>query len=355
MQKSILSADYKTHPEDFIVTEVLPIANNLTGNGEHLWLFIQKCNINTTHLLELLAKATHIPIHDIGYSGLKDRHAITYQWVSLRLPKISNIDTITSTINQSLQNHEYINITKFMWHNKKLNRGTHKSNQFCIILRNVIGNKLNIENSLKIIKKDGVPNLFGEQRFGNNGNNLEQAKTFLQKQISSKNPKRKYSQKESLFISSVRSFLFNEILKKRIENNTWNKAIIGDVFNLDGTHSLFKSDIDANINHRIATGDIHATAPLFGISKKISASEMALSLEQEVFNQSKHQIFINGLLKLGISSERRALRVLLKDFYWQWQNEDTLQLNFILPTGSFATSVLECLVINLHNQHSSTH
>lgn len=345
--KPIFQAHFKILPQDFVVKEIIePLT--LSDNGEHLWLYIKKININTEHLIKLLAKVANIPIMDIGYSGIKDRRAVTYQWVSLRLPKIFDKNVLENEINKALNDDEFFEIIQYHWHNKKLNRGTHKANHFDIVLKNIIGNQDDILIVLENLKLTGIPNFFGEQRFGNDNKNLAQAKTYAQKILKTKNPKRKLSQKDAFLVSVMRSELFNQILQKRVENHTWNVAIQGDVFNLNGTNSVFKSDVDDDIIKRMAMGDIHSTAPLFGIDGKITSSDMALTIEQEIFNQENHQIFIETLLKLNLKSERRALRVLLSDLTWQWQ-ENALQFSFSLPKGAFATSVLDYLVTELKN------
>lgn len=346
-QKPILSAQYKATPKDFIVTEIMPIANHLTNTGEHLWIFVEKIGVNTTHLVKLLAAAVQITPNDVGYSGLKDRQAVTYQWFSLRLPKTDDIAFIEKTINNQLNANEKIAILSFAWHTKKLNRGTHTANQFCITLRQVVGDVWHIDDALSLIRTTGVPNYFGEQRFGHNHQNLTQAKSYFEKLLKTKNIKRKLNQKESFLISAVRSHLFNLILQKRVENGTWNQAIDGDVFGLNGSHSLFLADIDDEIRHRIAIGDIHPTAPLFGIQGKLVASDTAHAIEQTIFDDERYAQLVQGLLKLGIRADRRALRAMLTELNWVWQDDGVLVLNFALPTGSFATSVLDWLVQEL--------
>lgn len=345
--KPIISAQFKTYPQDFVVTEMIDFVDNLTGAGEHLWLYIEKIGVNTQFLMEQLAKCMGVPVYDIGYSGLKDRHAVTYQWLSVRLPKVSDIAIIERQLNQGLNQGESVKIIRQNWHNKKLMHGTHSANHFKILLRSVIGDKKVIDESLVLIKQMGMPNFFGEQRFGNQDNNLTKAQDFAQKILKQKSIKRKLTQKESFLISVMRSFIFNQILEKRVADNTWNKAIIGDVFNLNGTGSVFVADIDDKINKRIEMGDIHATAPLFGVVGKMGAVGQALAIEQEVLNEPMCQLFEQALLKQGISAMRRPLRVMVDGLAWEWR-DDGLLLKFALPSGAFATSLLGWLVQALY-------
>lgn len=351
--KPIFQAHFKTLPQDFVVKETIePLT--LSGNGEHLWLYIKKVGINTEHLIKLLAQIARIPPMDIGYSGIKDRHAVTYQWLSLRLPKVFDQQLLENQLNQQLTQNESFEIIQCHWHTKKLTRGTHKTNHFDIMLKNVSGNQDDITAALENLKTTGVPNFFGRQRFGHHNKNLAHARTYGQKVLKTKTPKRKLSQQDAFLVSVMRSDLFNQILQKRVENNTWHKAIDGDVFNLNGTNSLFVSDIDDDIIRRMATGDIHSTAPLFGIDDKIKSGGLAHQLEQAIFNQDDNKLFVETLLKLNLKSERRALRMLLSNLTWQL-HENTLQLSFSLPKGAFATSVLDYLVMDLKNGTSENH
>lgn len=86
--KPIHTAQFKATPQDFIVNELLADDFVFSNDGEHLWLLIQKQGVNTTHLVKLLAHWAGVPVHDVGYSGLKDRHACTQQWCSIRLPNM---------------------------------------------------------------------------------------------------------------------------------------------------------------------------------------------------------------------------------------------------------------------------
>lgn len=352
--KPIVYAKFKCVPADFVVKECLTkeclntqVDDECTNNmGEHLWLYVKKIGINTEHLVKCLAKVVGIPAWDIGYSGLKDRHAITYQWLSLRLPKLTDSTIIQQETQKLLNADEVVEVLKCHWHHKKLNRGTHKANCFDIALTEVVGDKNAIESVLTLIKTMGVPNFFGQQRFGTNQHNLDEARTYCKKLLKTKNPKRKLSQKEAFLVSVMRSALFNQVLQARVEVNAWHTAIAGDVFNLNRTNSVFVAEVDEEIHARMALGDIHSTAPLFGVEGKIKSSDKAFAIESAVFTKEDNQLFVQTLLKLGIKSDRRPLRVLPNDLNWQWQ-DNQLMLSFSLPKGAFATSVLTYLVEEL--------
>lgn len=349
-------ATYKTHNTDFVVNEILPL--EFTGEGEHLWLHIEKSGVNTAYLAKLLSEWAEIPLRDVGYSGLKDRHALTTQWFSLRIPKKQLPESEFAPVD--ISDNESVTILAQHWHNKKLNRGTHRANQFIITLRDIElenDDKSSVEQHLQNISTTGVPNYFGPQRFGWNGNNIREALALFARPTPDNRPqpkksKRKKSPREqnSMELSAARSLIFNEILAARVRDSSWNTGLAGEVFNLDGSGSIFTSEaIDDTLRARVASGDIHPTGVLWGMANdKVSA--VAAQIENDVVQNSDllTQLAI-GLEKRDVKAQRRALRLPIEEMSWRWQNNDeqTLVLNFTLTTGSFATSVLGSLVQKL--------
>ena len=341
---TITQATFKARADDFIVQEMMNI--DFDGQGEHYWIFIQKTNLNTAFVAELLAKWAQIPLRDVGFSGLKDRRSISNQWFSLRLPKRTlPPSSFMDFVKEFLKYDEKLIILAQHWHGKKLNRGTHKANRFIIALKNVQGDKTAINTQLALIKKHGVPNYFGEQRFGKSGNNLPQAVAFFEKLLATDKPYRPHKKdrnKHALYISVAKSAIFNALLAKRVSLGCWDKPINGDVFSLNGTKSVFYADIDDSIMARLATGDIHLAGILYGTGSRLSSGE-ALVLENEIL--SKFTTFTNGLVKIDAICSYRPLRLVAHEFSWSWQDDD-LCLEFILPTGSFATSIISALMTN---------
>lgn len=344
---AIISADFKTYPTDFIVKELMTV--DFSGQGEHLWVHVCKVGMNTAFVAKLLADWAGILMRDVGYSGLKDRHAQTYQWFSLRLPKrgLPALE-LDEFVKNHLKEGESLTLIAHHWHDKKLHRGTHKANAFTITLRQVAGEISAINAQLARIKQAGVPNYFGEQRFGRDGDNINQAKAFFEKILSSTKPYKPFKKdmdKHSLYVSSARSMLFNALLSERVRLGCWDKAVTGDVFNLDGTGSIFCADIDDEIIRRVSEQDIHPAAPLFGVGEPKNTDE-SLLIYQAVLAQDEFELIKNGLLKVGVKLAQRPLRLRVHGLNWQW-HDDSLTLDFELPTGSFATSVLFALCENL--------
>ncbi|WP_082638052.1 MULTISPECIES: tRNA pseudouridine(13) synthase TruD [unclassified Psychrobacter] len=356
----IKQATYKSHNTDFVVNELLPL--DFTGEGEHLWLHIEKSGINTAYLAKLLSEWAEIPLRDVGYSGLKDRHALTTQWFSLRIPKKQLPATEFAPVD--IGERESVTIIAQHWHNKKLGRGTHRANQFIITLRNIKlegSDKASVDQHLQNISASGVPNYFGPQRFGWHGNNITEALRLFARPAPAFKPQTKKSKRKrvpreqnAMELSAARSLLFNEILAARVRAGNWNTGLAGEVFNLDGSGSIFASEeIDESLCARVASGDIHPTGVLWGVGNdKVSGT--AAQLENDVIqNNPLLTQLAAGLEQRDVKAQRRALRLPIEALSWEWREEQNsdkqmLVLNFTLTTGSFATSVLASLVQQLN-------
>ena len=323
-------------PEDFIVNEIPSFTPS--GEGEHLWLHIRKTHSNTDWVAGQLAKLLNVKKHDVGFAGLKDRHAVTTQWFSVYLPG-KEIPDLRGMLTESLA--DSIEILKQTRHIKKLRRGTLKGNQFTIVVRDFVGDKSRLEQTIENIRSRGLPNYFGVQRFGHTTpdgayGNIEKATAWFKGEI--KKPKNR--NQRSLYLSASRSWIFNYILSRRVENETWDKSLSGDVFMLDGSHSWFLDDGDENLTQRLEQLDIHPSGALWGRGRLGSAQE-TLALEIAIAEQ--FSVFCQGLEKNGLKQERRALRIKVGDLAHQWLGDTSLELSFSLPPGSYATVLLDQL------------
>ena len=313
--------------EDFQVEEHLGFEPS--GEGEHCFLHIRKKGENTESVARLLARHAGVPARLVSYSGLKDRNAVTTQWFSVHLPK-------RSAVEWSALNSPSMEVLEQTWHARKLRRGVHKKNHFRIVLSSLKGEQSDIETRLQYIKNMGVPNYFGEQRFGYEGNNLAVAEKLLS--VGDKSIKR---HQRGLYYSSARSLLFNSILSERIKENCWASLVPGDLVTLDGSNSFFPFDErDETTLQRVADKILHPTAPLWGRGDKYSVQD-ALAFEQKVLED--FPLICQGLEKAGLEVHRRALRLVVDKLDWEFEcNTDGSQLvmDFELNTGGFATSVL---------------
>ena len=312
----LFAATIRSTPADFDVTEELGI--EFSGDGEHDYLYIQKISTNTEWLARQLARFAGVAAKDVGYSGLKDRHAITRQWFSVprwNQPDWSGLDTEGATLLEQAR------------HSRKLRRGAHKSNHFEIILR---GNDLRqhaaaLGERLVAIETRGIPNYFGPQRFGRDAGNLALADEWA-------SGRRLPRHKRSLAISTIRSYLFNEILHARVLAGTWNEMQAGDTANLDGSASVFDvGDVDDEIQRRCSEMDIHPTAPLAGDG----------STGFQPFDNWPG--WMTALGNARVKPGTRSLRLRVRDLKMNVE-DDFVTLGFSLGCGAYATSVLREIV-----------
>lgn len=326
-QKPESTATFKASPEDFKVDELL--AFELSGAGEHLFLRIEKRGLNTEELVKSLARRLKKPVKSISYAGLKDRQALTTQWLSVHCPgeDIENVDDLHDNGWRVIDSGRHL---------KKLKTGGLVANRFTILLKD-IAPSASIETRLNLIKTSGVPNYFGTQRFGHQGQNIVKAQGMLLNGI-----KVKDRFLRGMYYSAARSFLFNLILSERVANHSWNTALSGDVMQLAGTHSIFSIDIaDESIHERIARRDISPTAPLWGLGTERMTMD-ALTSQQKALHG--YDTWYEALEQHGLERMYRSQVLQVSDLTWHWQEPHQLSLSFELVAGAYATSVLRELV-----------
>lgn len=332
------TGNLRTSEDDFNVTEFLPFQP--TGEGEHVFIHLEKKGQNTVFIAKQLAKYFNVRESNVSYAGLKDKHAVAQQYFTVHLPGKKDDDL-------SQFNVPDVKILSITRHNKKLRIGSLLGNLFKITLRNVT-NTTDIEERWEKIIKSGVPNYFGEQRFGHQGNNLVNAKEmFAGKKIKDK-------KKRGFYLSAARSYLFNEYVSERINSDAFNNIAVGDVCMLAGTQSVFSvEEVDQVIKERLNSGDVNLTAPLWGQGELMTKSAV-LKFETVLANQ--HENLTQGLERFGLKQERRAIRLMLASGQITVEKTklgDNVQLSFMLPAGCFATTILRELLI--YQDCSSNH
>ncbi|HEY9052910.1 MAG TPA: tRNA pseudouridine(13) synthase TruD [Gammaproteobacteria bacterium] len=322
---SLINGIVKSRHEDFRVDEIMPVEPS--GEGEHLWLKIEKKGSNTEWVARQLAKLAGVKSMAVSYAGLKDRHGITTQWFSIHLPGQADPDLTVLP--------EDVHILQAIRHNRKLKRGTLSGNHFSLCIRDISGPLDLLEQRLQSIAEQGIPNYFGEQRFGHDMGNLDQAEKLFQGEL-----KRLDRHERGLYLSAARSWIFNLVLSERIRQNNWNSYLSGDVFMLDGRSACFADDHSDDLLERIQHMQIHPTGPLWGKGESMAKKD-CLDLEMTIASSCK--LFCEGIAAAGMDQERRALRLAVKQMHWQFNN-DQLLLDFELSAGSFATMVLREII-----------
>lgn len=317
----------KVDPEDFVVEEVMGF--DCTDQGEHFWLWVEKINRSTDDVARQLAKHAKVAFRDVGYAGMKDVRAVTRQWFSVWCPHTQHLDW-------SGFSHDGIRILKAIKHNKKLKRGVHRSNRFEIRIQATKIDSLKLSNRLNDIKRCGVPNYFGMQRFGHQARNINAGLKMLLGDI-----KVKQRSLRSIYLSALRSFLFNQVLSERVKEGSWLTAQPCEPLMLDGSNSLFNADGSPQEAERLQRQDIHPSGPMWG-SSTVPPSYTELH-DKEVQWLSGYDPLLRGLEQAGLKYQRRALRSRVDSLEYDL-NGNHVMLRFELARGQFATSVLRELL-----------
>lgn len=324
----VLQAQLRSQVEDFVVDEQLGFEPE--GAGEHLFLRVEKRGANTVWVAGELARWAGVAASAVGYAGLKDRHALTRQTFSLHLPGREPP--------AALPEHPDFRVLEMARHRRKLPRGALSGNRFELTLREVRGEPAAIEARLAEVARRGVPNWFGEQRFGHGGGNLELARALFA-------GRRMRREQASIAISAARSAAFNAVLAARVCAACWDTPLEGEVFMLDGARSVFGPEpLDDTLRRRCAEADLHPTAALWGAGE-LRSRGLAADYDRRAVAVGAE--LLEGLERAGLRQERRACRFMPAQMAWSWPSIDTLRLVFQLPPGAYATALLHELGVTV--------
>ncbi|CAO97745.1 tRNA pseudouridine(13) synthase TruD [Erwinia tasmaniensis] len=320
----------KSTPEDFVVIEDLGYSPD--GDGEQLLVRVRKQGCNTRFVAEALAKFAGIPARDVSFAGMKDRHAVTEQWFCLRLP-----GKVTPDLNAFQL--EGVEVLESARHRRKLRIGALQGNAFTLVLRQV-SDRDAVEQRLQLITAVGVPNYFGSQRFGHDGNNLKLAQRWAADEI-----RVRERSKRSFILSAARSAMFNQVVSDRLaQQGSLCRVLAGDALQLTGRGSWFVAETAEmdSLQQRVDNNELRITAPLPG-SGEWGTRDDALSFEQQSL---AHEGALIALMERErVDAARRAMLVIPRELRWRWADDATLEMSFWLPAGSFATSVVRELIV----------
>lgn len=317
-----LIATLRSTPEDFVVDELS--VGEADGDGEHVLLEVEKRGANTMWVARELARFAGVKPVAVGFAGLKDRHAVTRQRFSVQLAGQPEPDWTAFP-------HPEVRIASSARHRRKLKRGALAGNRFTLVMRDVEGKHERAQAVLEAMAAHGVPNYFGEQRFGHGGANVERAQAMFA-------GRRVDRATRSILISAARSKLFNDVLAERVRHGTWNDALEGDIWCLHGSRSWFGPEsFTATLAARLAKGDIHPSGPLWGRGDLPTQGDARVIEEAAVRADSA---LAEGLERVGLDQDRRPLRLQPDALTWDWLADDVLRLAFSLPPGTYATVVV---------------
>ena len=269
---------------------------------------IEKTSLATPDVARLLARVHGIAPNDVGYAGMKDKHAVTSQWFSLRG---------VMELNRQGLDVDGVRVLEATRHAQKLRRGQLAANTFEITLRGCTGT--DVEPQLESLRERGAPNYFGEQRFG--WDNLTEAERWLKRRRRSHTSKFK----QGLYLSVLRSFLFNQVLAGRVAAGNWDSVIDGDVI-----------------------AETEPTGPMWGRGRSATQGQAA-QLEQLALEP--YWEMRDGLEYAGVTQGRRSLTLKADAFSWELGStpgstprstidSNQLMTRFSLPPGGYATSFL---------------
>jgi len=327
----------RTSPEDFDVEEILGF--EASGAGPHALLTVRKRGANTEWVARELARAAGCKPFEVGFAGLKDRHALTTQAFTVPRGKRAAEEFI------GLAGEGY-EVLAAAAHQRKLPRGALEGNRFRITVRDLRCDAGELQERIAAIGSGGVPNYFGPQRFGREAGNL--ADVLRAAQANSQRAGQDGAARgrgrggdQGFLLSAARSLIFNAVLAERIGRGDWNRLLPGDVANLDGRGSVFAVPAaDAELERRCAALEIHPTAPLAGEGDSLAAGEVR-ALEESVAARFPEALQV--IQAAGMKSERRALRMRVAGLTQEY-GDGILRIGFSLPAGSFATAVLREII-----------
>jgi len=311
-------------PEDFMVEEVpayLPC-----GEGEHLYLHVRKRGLSTPELARQLARALGVGEHEVSWAGLKDRHAVTTQWLSLPAKNAEG-----SLPGLQLPGMELLEAKR---HGNKLKNGHLRGNRFTLWLRDVadVGAA---RASFERLVAEGVPNYFGEQRFGLKDDNAEAGKLLLKGE---RLPRRPSAFERKLFLSAYQSQLFNRLAAARVEAGTLGRAFAGDVLRKTETGGLFVCEAPEVDQPRVEAREVSPAGPLYGPKMPRAAGVVA---EAEEALMAAEGMTMEDFRRGRDETEggRRPYRIFLGEPSFE-QADNAARLAFSLPRGSYATVVV---------------
>ena len=337
----------RSTPEDFVVEELPAYA--ASGKGEHLFITFRKRGLTTPDAVRALGRALEVDPRGAGWAGMKDRHAVTTQTVSFALPMAR--DAVIAASKIAIPGLDVIEAQR---HDNKLKPGHLLGNRFTIVLRGLDPAHLAAARAaLDEAGRVGVPNAFGPQRFGRDGDNPARALAWLAGK--ERGPRDRRDQR--MLFSALQSLLFNDLLARRVAAGTWSSVLAGDVAKKHDSGGLFDVPLSGpeldDAEARAAACAITATGPMYGAKMRWPAGE-PLALERAVLDASElDDARLEALRSLG-EGTRRALRLEVKEMAVSDEGAplpgtnlaggatqaSSIIVRFVLPKGGYATTVL---------------
>lgn len=321
----------RTEPSDFEVSEIP--AYPASGSGDHWLCHVEKRGLTTFDLVQRIAAAAGVSERDIGTAGLKDKHAVTRQYLSVPA-------TASESALREVESSQ-IRILEIDRHKNKLKTGHLRGNRFRICIRDIDDNASAAVREIAEVLSlaPGAPNWFGAQRFGQRGETAEQGRRLVLAGADGKPAKGPRGRRRRLYISAFQSLLFNELLARRIAEGGYRILYTGDLAQIHGHTRTFVVEDAATETARLVAGELCATGPMFGHKMRSPGPGPAADMEADVL--AAHDLTPASFAHLGklALGTRRALAVPLRGFEMT-AGDGLVWLAFDLPPGSYATAIL---------------
>jgi tRNA pseudouridine13 synthase len=327
----------RAQPEDFVVDEVP--AYPPSGAGDHVFVRIEKRGLNTAQAVQRIARVLGVGERDIGVAGMKDRHAVTRQWLSLPPP-------VTPEAALAFADPD-VRVLEAARHGHKLRTGHVRANQFVLRVRDAVPDAVERARAILdvLAKPPGAPNWYGEQRFGRDGDNAARGRAIVMGEKPPRagdgagraSPVPRDRKLARLLVSSLQSELFNQWLVARMADGLYARVLAGDVLHKNGG-GMFTCEDAATDEARLAAGELVVTGPMFGAAMRSAVGD-AGAREDAILGGA-------GLTRESFASVSRIAEGTRRDASIQVGEasvaaiDGTLEVRFTLPGGAYATAVM---------------
>lgn len=315
----------KSTPSHFVVEEI-PLYEP-SGEGEHVYVRLTREGRTTRDVVTALARALGVREGDVGYAGMKDKHAQTTQTFSILLR-----DADPGEMKEKIESEAGVTVHWAKRHRNKLKAGHLIGNRFRIVIAAPAGDAAErVEKITASLRRTGVPNYYGEQRFGLDKDNAQKGRDVI---LGRGGPRQKWLTR--FLASAFQSALFNLWLGERIRRGEFTSLLRGDIARKVASGGIFEVEDEETDRQRFEAGELTYTGPIYGWKMRWAGGEPG-ERERAVLDASG--VSVDHLKSAGLRGSRRAARLSLPDLTWR-VHEEGLEVGFTLPKGAFATVVL---------------
>lgn len=325
----------RTREEDFIVDEELPYA--AAGNGEHVFVQIEKRGLTSPDAARALARALGVRDRDIGIAGMKDRRAVTRQWMSLPPP-------ITPEQATAAELPDGLRVLAAVRHPHKLRTGHVRANRFVLRVRGVASDAAERARAIldALARPPGAPNWYGEQRFGRDGDNAARGKALVTGARALGRDRRM----DRLMVSALQSQLFNDWLVARLGDGLFQVVLQGDLLHKRGG-GMFVCEDPTTDTARLVAGELAITGPMFG-DRMRAPPDGSPAAVRELATLDHHALdrgAFSSVRAIAVGTRRDAT-IAVTDAAVAAIDASTIDVSFALPAGAYATVVMREIMKN---------